>query len=586
MKAGIWTVFGLVVVAVGGCALLGQNGQGSSEIEYRYSKAEKGELIRSISATGQLVALTTVDVKSKAGGKIVKLYVEEGSEVGKGDLIAEIDPSDTRATYDQASADLQGAQARARSAGITAQMTAESTANAVRDAENNLALAQIRAQRAAETARSQPTLTSSAVQSATANLKTQQEAMTQIERVTIPQLRKDSETTLNRTKAELDTTQAELDRQRGLLEKGYVAGSAVERARSAYEAARAAHEQAQTRAQSLNSEIQAQVETQRSRVQAAAAGLRQARANGVQDTLARRSLDEARKQVNQARIALNQAKIDRQNAGVRQADAKNARTATVRSRVAVQNAKVQLDSTKVVAPRSGVVTLKYLEEGTIIPPGTSTFAQGTSIVQISDTTSMYVECLVDEADIAQVRVGQPVRMIVEAFPRAPVTGTVSRINPAATTNANITTVKVRVQVNANARVRLLPGMNVTCEFITLSKPEVLLVPAQAVQRTGRTEGTVKVKGGKDGKPIVRKVGLGETGNDGVEVVSGLQPGEEVVVAEINMAEIRETQKRMQEAQAGGGGLTGGGPQMPRAVTGGGGGRGGASGSGGARGAGR
>ena len=105
MKRG-WLV-GIVLIGavVGGWFVL-RNRTPDQDIQFRYAKVEKGNLIRSISATGQVVALTAVDIKSKAGGKVVKLMVDEGTVVKKGDLIAVIDPSDTRATYDQASADL------------------------------------------------------------------------------------------------------------------------------------------------------------------------------------------------------------------------------------------------------------------------------------------------------------------------------------------------------------------------------------------------------------------------------------------------------------------------------------------------
>ena len=56
--------------------------------------------------------------------------------------------------------------------------------------------------------------------------------------------------------------------------------------------------------------------------------------------------------------------------------------------------------------------------------------------------------------------------------------------------------------------------------------------------------------------------MGETGNDSVEIISGLKIGEEVVTAEIDMVELREAQKKMQEAEQGGG-LVGGGPSRTK-----------------------
>jgi HlyD family secretion protein len=203
------------------------------------------------------------------------------------------------------------------------------------------------------------------------------------------------------------------------------------------------------------------------------------------------------------------------------------------------------------------VTLKYLEEGTIIPPGTSTFAEGTSIVQLSDVSEMYVECAVDEADISGVRSGQKVSIVTEGFPGVPISGIVTRVNPSATTLNNITAVKVRVKIDPTNKIRVLPGMNATCEFITLELNDVVIAPSQAVAPGEAGKSTVRVKTDNPQKPEVREITVGETGNEGVEVKSGLSVGEEIVTAEINLAELRQIQQKMKEAEEGGG-LAGGG----------------------------
>jgi HlyD family secretion protein len=170
---------------------------------------------------------------------------------------------------------------------------------------------------------------------------------------------------------------------------------------------------------------------------------------------------------------------------------------------------------------------------------------------------MFVECAVDEADVADVQLGQRVRINTEAFPGQFFDGVVDRINPSATTTNNITAVKVRVRVLPGYKIAIKPGMNATCEFITLSKPNVLMVPAQAVKREGG-KATVRVKTADPLKPEVREIKLGVEGNEGFEVVEGLKEGEEVVIAELDLAALRETQRRMQEVQEGGG-LAGGRP---------------------------
>lgn len=119
-------------------------------------------------------------------------------------------------------------------------------------------------------------------------------------------------------------------------------------------------------------------------------------------------------------------------------------------------------------------------------------------------------------------------------------------------------------------LQIVPGMNASVEFLTLDKKDVLICPQQAIKSDAQGS-FVLVKTKDPVKPARRTVKVGDSGNDGVEILEGLKSGEEVVVAEINLAEMRETQRKMQEA-AQGGGLAGGAAPRPagnRGTTGGG-----------------
>jgi len=546
------------VLLIGGYAYTRKGAETKPEIEFRYAAVTRGELVRSISATGQVVALTKVDVKSKAGGRIVRLAVDEGSIVRRGDLIAVIDPEDTRAIYEQADADLQGANARAIQAERNYELQVAQNRNDVENARAALDAAKARYRRAAIESRRQPTITQANIATAQANVDAALSDLERLQDVTIPQMRRDAQATLSNATTQRDTAVAEYERQEGLLAKGYVSGAAVDRARAAAETARSNYATTQQRTATVENEIRALLRSQQKAVERARAALQESRANSSQPDISRTNVAEAEKNVQLAEVALRRAIDNQVQNEVRRSEILAAKASTVRSKVSLRNARVQLDSTTVVAPRDGVVTMKYLEEGTIIPPGTSTFAQGTSLVQLSDVTQLYVECAVDEADIANVQPNQKVKITTEAFPGQSVDGVVTRVNPAAVTEQNITAVKVRVKVLPGAKIRLLPGMNATCEFITLSKPNTLIAPSQAVKMDGADKATVRVKSKDPLKPETRTVVVGETGNEGVEIKSGLKDGEEVVTAEIDVAALREVQKKMQEAQEGGG-LAGGRP---------------------------
>lgn len=551
-------------------------GSSAADIEYRYAPVTKGDLARSTSSTGVLVPLTKVDVKSKAGGKVMRLLVEEGSIVRQGQTIALIDPEDTNAAYQQAEADAQTARSRVSQANTNAAMESRSAVDRVRDAEIALTLARVRLDKARATARSQPALSKSDLRSAEANLETAKEALWTTENVTVLQTRKDAQGQFAKACAELDAADSELTRLRRLLEQGYVSQSAVERQVSVLAAARAAHRVAEQRNSTVEGEIASDLKAARARVRQAEQTLEQAKANQIRIPITAKDVEEALANVRASEVALRQARTAQLNTRLRQAEITAAKAGSVRSSVAVRNARVQLDSTTVVAPRDGIVTLKYLEEGTIIPPGTSTFAQGTSLVQIADTTTMYVECSVDEADIGSVRIGQDVSIIVEAYPGQPFDGEVKKVFPAAETANALTTVKVRVQVTGYPKgekkgpaLALRPGMNATCEFIQESKNGVLVVPSQSVQHD-KGKAVVRVKGADPKKPESREVQVGMSGNEGTEILSGLKEGEEVVIAEIDLRAMRDRQAKMDQAQQGGGfGSTNrGGPSQSRATSGG------------------
>src|SRR5438067_1647961 len=107
--------------------------------QYRLGVIETGTVKKTVTATGTLQAWTTIDIKSRAGGRILKLAVEEGKVVKKGDPIALIDPSDTRLTYNQAEADILANKSRVEETQDTLELQKTQTEVAIKSAEANLA---------------------------------------------------------------------------------------------------------------------------------------------------------------------------------------------------------------------------------------------------------------------------------------------------------------------------------------------------------------------------------------------------------------------------------------------------------------
>lgn len=493
---------------------------------YRTANVELGTVVSSITATGVLKAYNIVEVKSKAGGIIQELKVDVGSVVEKGDLLARIDPSDTLASYTQAKADLDSADARIVQAQQNLELQKRQSVEAIKQAEASLTASKARLEQAKQRAQTQPKVSDAQLESAKASLETATKNLEQLQKVTLPQTRAQVKANYDAAKTQLDVAQRNYERLKSLLEKGYVSQQQVDNARNQLETARSNFITAEERQRTVEEDLSAQLATSQARKKEAEAALLSAQANLSQIQIVQQSLREAEAQYEQAQSALEQARANAIQIKVREKDLVTAQAQRTRSEAQVDNAKVQLDSTTIVAPRSGVVIAKFVEEGTIIPPGTSVFSQGTTLLQIADTERMFVEVSVDEADIAAVEDEQKVDITIDAYPNELFEGQVSRIDPQAVLEQNVTVVKVRVEV-LDPDARLKPGMNATCEFIVKRKEGVLCVPNEAVKESEQGQ-YVEIL--VNGEPKQKPVQTGISGNDRTEILEGLQEGEAVVTS--------------------------------------------------------
>ena len=106
----IASIIVVVIVLIVGVAVAFS--RGTTKIDpSKLAKVEKGDLAKSVVATGKVEPITKVEVKSKASGIVKKLYVEYGDRVKKGQLLAQLDKIEIEAGVEQARATLEAAQA-------------------------------------------------------------------------------------------------------------------------------------------------------------------------------------------------------------------------------------------------------------------------------------------------------------------------------------------------------------------------------------------------------------------------------------------------------------------------------------------
>jgi HlyD family secretion protein len=107
----IWSSVGVVFLILVVTGVLIASSGGTKIDPSKLAKVEKGDLAKSVVATGKIEPITKVEVKSKASGIVKKLYVDYGDRVKKGEILAELDKDEIQARVDQARAQLEASEA-------------------------------------------------------------------------------------------------------------------------------------------------------------------------------------------------------------------------------------------------------------------------------------------------------------------------------------------------------------------------------------------------------------------------------------------------------------------------------------------
>lgn len=199
----------------------------------------------------------------------------------------------------------------------------------------------------------------------------------------------------------------------------------------------------------------------------------------------------------------------------------------------------------VTAPTSGIVWEIGARDGMRVMPGEN-------LVRLAGIGTVWLIAEVPEAQAAQLAVGAPVEARAAAFPERVFKGTVQALLPEVNTTTR--TVRARI-VLANPGGALKPGMFVTADFRGPQAKAAVLVPSEALIRTGKRDVVIVAKG--EGKFAPVEVEVGRESGDLVEIRKGVAAGERVVTSSQFLidseASLRGVLQRMNEGQGGGGG---------------------------------
>ncbi len=390
-----WWLWGgliaLVVVVISAVGILA-HGSGTKIDPSRLAKVTRGNIAKSVVATGKIQPITKVELKSKASGIVEKLYVDINQHVTKGQVLAQLDQQEI--------------------------------------------LAQVAAQKAQ-------------LEAAAANVGTYQANIAQ-DRV-------------NAEAPDLPMYKSTLDRNLQMEKEGVVSQQALDDANRNYLSA-------------LNK----------------------------RDTA-------------KATIAVDQAKLKQAEAQVAQ------------SKATLNQLDEQLSYTTLVSPMDGVILSRDVELGDAVSSILVLGSTATLVMTIGDIKQVYVQGKVDEADIANVYLGQPARIKVESFRDKIFNGKVTKIAPLGVEKDNVTTFEVRVSID-NSGGELKANMTANAEILVEEHKNSLAVPEQAVTYDSDKNASVNVPDNhaKDGvRSVPVKVGIANGSN--TEILSGVKEGDTVVL---------------------------------------------------------
>jgi HlyD family secretion protein len=173
--------------------------------------------------------------------------------------------------------------------------------------------------------------------------------------------------------------------------------------------------------------------------------------------------------------ATNELELSRLNVKSRQAQLEQARAL-------LEEAEKNLDKTKVHSPLTGVVTSLDIKVGEMAISST-TNVPGSSLMTIANPSSIHTEVNVDEADIADIRIGQEAEIVAIGYPEQPMKGTVKEIaitaKPPSETSTALSFV-VKISITDANKVVLHPGMSSRAEIFTSGNENLPSVPIAAI----------------------------------------------------------------------------------------------------------
>ncbi len=257
-------------------------------------------------------------------------------------------------------------------------------------------------------------------------------------------------------------------------------------------------------------------------------------------------------------VRSNEARINQLKVQVKDAEltVNRAKTSLASSEARVKQSQAQLNiqadqlrKTTRYSPIDGVVSYLPVKVGQFVVANFSS----SPLMTVADLSQINAEIKVDETDIADVQVGQKVKVKVDALGEIEIEGEVVEKGASAVTRSGQSTtsstansqeardflVKIRLNPTEEVRVKLRPGMSTTAVITTATRDNVITAPLQAIVPRESPNGEQGANGkkkevegvfifGKDGRAHFTPVTTGIKGDQDIEIKTGLNEGDEII----------------------------------------------------------
>jgi HlyD family secretion protein len=505
-----WTIILVVIagLAYGGYRLFGGPSADSEASAYtEVVTVTRGDLTASISPTGEVVvkqrAALTFDVNKI---ELIELLVRAGQKVQEGDVLARIEASELERALEQAEANMLSAKdALEEALEPYDELDQKKAELAVARAEVALRLAQevldeiVNPDR--EALQEQVRLAEYNLESASLNLKLAQTSSQVGKKV------RDLQYAVSWHERDYSNLKAKYDQSKTNTETLSDKLDELENLLRQLAAAKA--------------DAQASLTDAEDRVAQAEEALSEAREElgSGPDAL---ELAEALSDLEQAEydLAKAQDELDEILAGPRTKDVNLAQARYDSAVAAYEEAMETLEGATMVAPFAGTIVSTGAEVGDMV--NTSRV-----IVTLADLDQLEITAWIDETEITRVKAGQKVNITFDAFTGLRFTGEVMEVPLEGTLQTNVVTYDVPISLEGAEDVDITPGMTANLTIVTGEAENTLLVSALAIQQG--EDGNVVILQDAQGSSTVTPVRVGLRNSTNVEILSGLNEGDQVLV---------------------------------------------------------